>query len=81
MSKLSKKKAAIKAELILHNWVEDRWGHLKKTIEGTLYRIKFQRISIRKELKSSSRWIKVNTGYISKVNILNADTGSIDFVK
>ena len=64
------KKEEIKAHLKAEGWIEDRWGHMKKTIQkkdGTdiLMRYKFQKHSLRCEVRGelSKRWINVCSGY------------------
>lgn len=65
-------------------WETDMFGHLKKT-EGTqeypsprhvagvyrfkTYRYKLSRIAVRHEVKSASGWVRLRSGYFSKLSI------------
>jgi len=62
-----------KQELInwakVHGWNLDRFGHLKKNLNGKMYRFKLSRIAARYELKTSDGWVRINSGYFSKLSI------------
>ena len=53
---------------------EDRWGHFKKTIKGKdgesrTRRLKLSRIAVRLEVKLDSEWLRIKSGYYSKLSI------------
>jgi len=50
-------------------WTLDRWGHLKKEVNGSPYRFKLSRIAVRYEAKSASGWVRIRSGYFSKLSI------------
>ena len=62
-----------KQELI--NWAQsrgwnlDRFGHLKKNLNGKMYRFKLSRIAARYELKTSTGWVRIKSGYFSKLSV------------
>lgn len=51
----------------------DKFGHLKKIVQGTIYRIKLQKNSVRYELKSGNFWIRLNSGYLKDAYITEMD--------
>lgn len=53
-------------------WQADRYGHLQKEIDGKQYRFKLSSISARYEVKTGSGWVRIRSGYYSKLSI-NAD--------
>jgi len=62
-----------KQELI--NWAQsrgwnlDRFGHLKKNLNGKMYRFKLSRIAARYEQKTSAGWMQIKSGYFSKLSV------------
>jgi hypothetical protein len=51
-------------------WKKDRFGHLQKTRgAGEQYRFKLSRITVRYEVKSTSGWVRLRSGYFSKLSI------------
>ena len=57
-------------------WREDRFGHfqLEKTSKETAgqvntYRLKLSRIAVRYEVKSSAGWVRLSSGYFSKLSV------------
>ena len=56
-------------------WQLDRFGHLKKEKDGKSYRFKLSRIAVRYELKTSSGWMRLKSGYFSKLSI--SDEGKL----
>ena len=52
-----------------HGWQLDRFGHLKKDQDGKTYRYKLSRIAVRYEVKSSAGWVRLKSGYFSKLSI------------
>ena len=50
-------------------WKLDRFGHLKKTLNGKVYRFKLSRIAARYELKTSAGWARIKSGYFSKLSV------------
>lgn len=56
-----------------NGWTLDRWNHLQKTNNGTTYRLKLSRIAARYELKSSSGWVRIRSGYYKNLTITDAD--------
>lgn len=63
-------KARMIKQLIPHGWVLNRWGHLEKNQNGRTYRYKFQKRTWRREIKSSSGWVKLAGQYYSKTGDL-----------
>lgn len=51
------------------NWNLDRFGHLKKTLNGKVYRFKLSRIAARYELKTPAGWVRIKSGYFSKLSV------------
>ena len=56
-------------------WATDRWGHMQVVApSGTVYRIKFQPISVRLEMQMSfgagNEWVKIDGDYLKDVKIL-----------
>jgi len=56
-------------------WKLDRFGHLKKEKDGKSYRFKLSRIAARYEVKSSAGWVRIRSGYFSKLTI--SDEGKL----
>ena len=50
-------------------WESDRFGHLKKETNGKSYRYKLSRVAVRHEVKSRAGWVRLKSGYISKLSI------------
>ena len=50
-------------------WQLDRFGHLKKSLNGKVYRFKLSRIAARYELKTSAGWVRIKSGYFSKLSV------------
>jgi len=50
-------------------FVMDRYGNAKKTVNGQLYRYKFNATSYRQEVKVGDSWMKVNGSYYKNVKI------------
>jgi len=50
-------------------WKLDRYGHLKKEANGKTYRFKLSRVAVRYEVKSRSGWVRIRSGYYSKLSI------------
>jgi len=50
-------------------WQLDRFGHLKKYLNGKTYRFKLSRIAVRYEIKSRAGWVRIRSGYFSKLSI------------
>ena len=59
----------------VQGWQLDRWGHLRKETDGKSYRFKLSRIAARYEVKSRAGWVRIRSGYFSKLSI--SDDGSI----
>jgi hypothetical protein len=53
----------------VHGWQLDRFGHLRKETEGKTYRFKLSRIAVRHEIKSRAGWVRLKSGYFSKLTI------------
>ena len=66
-------------------WHRDNYGHLQKAVAGTTlgdsttvmrqYRYKLSRIAVRREIKTPSGWMRLESGYFSQLSI--GDTGVI----
>jgi hypothetical protein len=70
MSKaIIKKIQDIKTFLETKGWSADRWGNYKKSVESREYRLKFNKISLRHEIKSSSGWIRLKSNYYKNLEI------------
>ena len=50
-------------------WKLDRYGHLKRSLDGKTYRFKLSRVAVRYEIKSSAGWVRIKSGYFSKLSI------------
>jgi len=50
-------------------WKLDRFNHLKKSLNGKVYRFKLSRIAARYELKTSTGWVRIKSGYFSKLSL------------
>lgn len=48
-------------------WKIDRFGHLR--VEGSNYRYKLSSIAVRYEIKLPSGWVRLRSGYFSKLSI------------
>lgn len=61
----------LESSLKADGWVEDRYGHFHKSIEGRRNRIKFQSVSVRIEIRSTCKtfWIKKTGEFYSKIKI------------
>lgn len=58
----------------LRGWVEDRFGHLQKQINGKEYRFKVSKIAVRYELgiqyeNGGRDWIRLQGGYFKDLDI------------
>jgi len=52
-----------------HGRKEDRWGNMQKVANGQTYRLKLSTVAVRKEVKSSAGWVRLASGYYSKLTI------------
>ncbi|MFA7100064.1 MAG: hypothetical protein WC143_08325 [Eubacteriales bacterium] len=53
-------------------WTLDRWGNLKKEINGEFYRLKFQTLVVRQEIKmNDGGWYRLHSASIAKTNLEN----------
>ena len=50
-------------------WQTEDWGHLKKEAAGKTYRFKLSRVAVRHEVKSRAGWVRLRSGYFSKLSI------------
>jgi len=65
-------------------WVDDKWGHMQKTIGDKLYRFKISSTAVRYEVKvvhvkvvrdhsqyfsGSSEWMRVRSGYFKDLSL------------
>ena len=50
-------------------WQLDRFGHLRKEADSKTYRFKLSRIAVRHEVKSRAGWVRLKSGYFSKLTI------------
>ncbi len=50
-------------------WQLDRYGNLRKEVDGRSYRFKLSRIAVRHEVKSRAGWVRLKSGYFSKLTI------------
>lgn len=58
-------------------WAQDRFGHLKKTVNGKQYRFKLSRIAVRYEVHTNTkpaRWVRIYSGYFSKLSFTTNGT-------
>mgnify|MGYP000215082950 CR=1 FL=1 len=53
----------IKAWARRHGWREDRWGHMKKTVDQKVYRLKFGKRVLRCERRSNltRQWVRLGS--------------------
>jgi hypothetical protein len=57
---------------ISKGWSLDKWGHLQKTrSNGKTYRFKLSRISVRYEVKGEYGWVRLRSGYLSRLTLTN----------
>ena len=47
----------------------DRHGHLQMDDRGRTYRFKLSRIAARHEVKSGAGWVRIRSGYFSKLSL------------
>ena len=73
MQKMKKEQFITWAES--QGWKLDRFGHLKKEENGKTYRFKLSRVAARYEVKSSAGWVRIRSGYFSKLSI--SDEGKL----
>ena len=64
----------IKIILQSQGWVEDRWGNFKITVDNEVKRIKFQKTSLRYEVKIGSRWAKLTSDYFKNIKTYEKDS-------
>jgi len=58
-------------------WKLDRYGHLRKSTGGKTYRFKLSRVAVRYEYRirtrssygPTTRWVRIRSGYFSKLSI------------
>jgi len=50
-------------------WQPDRFGNLRREENGRSYRFKLSRIAVRYEAKSRAGWVRLRSGYFSKLTI------------
>jgi len=55
-------------------WELDKFGHLKKEVNGKQYRFKLSRVAVRYESQvihddGSKSWIRLRSGYFSKLSV------------
>ena len=51
-------------------YTRDRYGNLKKEVEGKQYRLKIQAMSIRYEVRTESGdWVRIRGGYLKDITI------------
>ena len=61
----------IKETLTNIGWEEDRWGNFKSTINKSLYRVKFQKTSIRFEVRVAGGWLNKVSDYFKNIERLD----------
>lgn len=52
-----------------HGWVRDQWGHYRKGDK----RFKLSTVSARLEARSAGGWVRLRSGYFSKLSLNDAD--------
>ncbi len=55
----------------MKGWEEDRWGNFKITVRGKQYRAKFQKTSLRLEVKVGSSWVRKESDYFKNIERLD----------
>ncbi len=55
----------------MKGWEEDRWGNFKITVDGKLYRAKFQKTSLRLEVKVGNSWINKTSDYFKNIELID----------
>ena len=66
-----KKQAFIQWAIKL-GWELDKFGHLKRTMNGKLHRYKLSSVAVRYEVRTNSKpasWVRLRSGYFSKLSI------------
>lgn len=61
-----------------HGYKEDKYGNYIKTVEDRVYRMKFNKTSLRYEGKvfhadGTTSWVRLRTGYYSQMSINSGD--------
>lgn len=55
---------------VSRGWKMDRWGHLQKDqSNGKTYRLKLSRIAVRYEVKGEYGWVRLRSGYLSRLSV------------
>ncbi len=62
---------AIKVLLDSQGYVKDSYGNYKKTEGQDVYRYKFEKTCLRKEVKGSFGWIRIVSGYYKDLSIID----------
>ena len=73
MQKMKKEQFITWAES--QGWKLDRFGHIRKEVNGKAYRFKLSRVAVRYEVKSSAGWVRIRSGYFSNLSI--SDEGKL----
>lgn len=55
--------------LLYTGWTRDRWGHYKKARkrDGQIFRMKIGKRKVRLEVKSESGWVRLGSGFYSRI--------------
>lgn len=56
-----------------NGWKEDKYGSLRKVIEGKEYRLKFKQLVVRLEVKSNKKWKGIDNLYYSSISITDVE--------
>jgi hypothetical protein len=62
---------SIKKVLLNKNWSFDRWGNYKRIICDHEYRMKFQKTSLRFEIKIHGHWSNIVSDYFKNISIID----------
>lgn len=71
MTPTQKKRVSIEEIIVDLGWVVDRWGNYKKIVGDSIYRLKFQKTSLRYEVKvtGSGGWLNLRSDYYKNIEV------------
>jgi hypothetical protein len=70
MTPTQKKRMAIEAKAGELGFAIDRWGSWRRESDGRQYRLKFQKTSVRYEVKSSDDWVNIISDYFKNIQVI-----------
>ena len=67
-------KSQLEQWALRHGFCLDNYGHYQKvTTEGKIYRLSFNKLAVRYEVKIQNEWVRISSGYYKNISISSDD--------